>query len=119
VISRVVAKLIARRLRDWAETHKLLIGEQWGFRPGRSTRHAVLVFRMLTQVFAQHFPDISQDSLVWVLVDIKKAYPNVPREFCWGCLAKLGVPSKMVQILDILHSSTQYTVRTKGGDSRC
>ena len=48
-------------------------------------------------------------AMVLVLVDIKKAYPNVPRSLCWKVFRRLGVPA--------LHESTAYVVRTGNGDS--
>ena len=61
-------------------------------------------------------PDVQ--AICLILMDIKKAYPNAPRKLCWAVLAKLGVPEPMLRILQGLHETTRYVVRTKAGDSQ-
>ena len=47
MISRVVARILATRLREWAEKTKLMDDNQSGFRGGRSTADAAQVFMRL------------------------------------------------------------------------
>lgn len=55
--------------------------------------------------------------MVMVLIDIKKAYPSVPRALCWAVLLRRGVPAHVVSLLATLHGGTVYEVRTVAGDS--
>ena len=59
----------------------------------------------------------SDHSVAFLFVDIKKAYPNVPRSWCWDILQRLGVPKGMLRVLEGLHGTTEYVVRTSQGDS--
>ena len=56
-----------------------------------------------------------QGSLAWsgLLLDVKKAYPNVCKERCWRALSGMGVPKKMLQVIEMLHGSTTYEIHTK------
>ena len=55
--------------------------------------------------------------LVLVLLDIKKAYPNVCRRRCGKTLARECVPTSMLAVVKMLHCTTQYNVVTKIDDS--
>ena len=116
IISRIVARIVATRLGTWSEAAGFMDPEQFGFRPRRSTRDEILLARML---FEEASRGDSADALamVLVLVDIKKAYPNVPRSLCWKVFRVLGVPESLVQVMTALHESTAYVVRTGSGDS--
>ena len=55
--------------------------------------------------------------MVLVLLDIKKASPNVCRDRCWKTLARGGVPESMLAVVRMLHYTTQYKVLTKIDES--
>eukprot|EP00959_Pyramimonas_sp_CCMP1952_P450914 9440787-Pyramimonas_sp.AAC.1 len=117
MLSRIVAKLAATRVSQWAEASGLHVREQWGNRKYRSTRDAVLIMRILFEESARTGQMVSDDSLAAVLVDVKKAFPNVPRALCWRVLTRLGVPPAMLNVLQGVHEQTFYVVRTSAGDS--
>ncbi|CAK0819626.1 unnamed protein product [Prorocentrum cordatum] len=97
IVSRILARVLALRLADWAERRDILVNEQFGFRSWRSTR--------------------GRDYFVLLLADIKKAYPNTSRQLRWAVLAREGMPEHVIELLRRVHSTTLYTVRTKQGDS--
>lgn len=119
ILSRVVGRVAASRLRDWAEVADAFIATQWGFRPGRGTNDVVLLARMLLEVAAQSGQEVNDlaNALVLLLFDIKKAYPNLSRSLAWEVLRRLRIPEAFIQVLQGLHESTQYAVRTGMGDS--
>lgn len=104
---RVVSRICAQRLSEWAEAELLLEPEQWAFRPYRRTVDPTL-----------HRRDVDAGSLCFVMCDFEKAYPNVLRELCFTYLSGLGMPEGMRRRLEGLHGSTRYVVRTRAGDSR-
>ena len=54
-----------------------------------------------------------------MLVDLVKAYDNVPREEVWCCMRKSGVAEKCVRIVqdmyDMLYNSGEECGRSDGG----
>ena len=44
VISKIAEKIMAKQMRDYLEIHDILSTNQYGFRPGRSTSHAIQSF---------------------------------------------------------------------------
>ena len=83
--SRILARVIASRLRAWSEAVELVDENQNGFRPGRSTADA-------TQVFVRIQEDVNDlrkrrrlageeevDYTEARLLDLRKAYPRVSR----------------------------------------
>ena len=119
-ISRVLARLVATRLSAWAERQGLLPNMQFGFRRGRSTANALFIARVLTELAAEvrlRGSDSEADMLVFVLVDITKAYTSVQRSGAWRMLRRLGVLEPMISVLVGLHEGTVYRCRSRQGVS--
>ena len=151
IISRIIAKIVDRRMIAYSEELQLTINEQWGFRSRRSTRDEILVVRLLCEMLADfesrvmariarsekllqktgsrpQQQDIQQNiaedkellrctRLLLHLYDIKKAYPNVARDYAWSILSKVGVSPALNNIIQQLHTDTTYIVRMASQDS--
>ncbi len=52
MISRIFAKVVQKRLNNFAETNGLLSNTQWGFRRHRSTQGPVLILRLLLDLIS-------------------------------------------------------------------
>ena len=117
VASRVVARVISCRLRDYTESVGTFRCDQWGFRPGRSTRDAILFARLLIETASRVRDPGSLDHLCLSLLDIKKAYPSTPRNAAWRVLQNEGVPAHVINLLQHLHSDTIYRCRNSLGTS--
>lgn len=111
-------RFIATRLRDWAEQNGGNVDEQYGFRPYRSTVDVIFISRCLVEMAARTPSDSPASRVVLVLLDLRKAYPNVPRQACWAVLSSLGVPSGMLTVLRGLHETTRYEIQSPQGRSR-
>ena len=93
--SRILARVIASRLRAWSEAVELVDENQNGFRPGRSNADA-------TQVFVRIQEDVNDlrkrrlageeevEDPEARLLDLRKAYPRVSRPALWGILRRNG-----------------------------
>ena len=49
-----------------------------------------------------------------VFYDLKKAYDRVPREALWGVLKKIGVPPRMLRVIQELHEGMEARVDVEG-----
>ena len=118
MLSRILARVLATRLRVWAESLSLIDESQQGFRTGRSTADATQVVIRVNEETAKRracYPDSRWPAAI--LLDIKKAYPRVSRPILWGLLAKYGIGKKTIRALKGLHEETVYMV--EGGGACC
>ena len=74
--SRIIARIMASRLREWSERLGLLGENQHGFRPGRSTADAAQIVIRMNEELQARTPR-TEDKPKAILLDIKKAYPRV------------------------------------------
>ena len=141
IISRIIARILARRITKHAEEEKLYDEFQWAFRKGRSCRDVILIIRLLFEQFtsaekryvcATRKPaatEAQQDQrdkwkaaleesrILLTMVDIKKAYPSTCRTKLWRTLERAGIPPHACRLLRDLHSQTQYTIKTNLGEA--
>ena len=116
--SRILARVLATRLRDWAETLNLLGEIQQGFREGRSTADAAQLFIRIHEEMQGTMEDREKrpEDPVATLLDITEAYPRVNRPCLWSLLSKLGVGNRMLRTLEGIHEQTEYRISGKEED---
>ena len=120
--SRILAKVLANRLRDWTENIGVLEENQQGFRRERSTADAAQIFIRINEEMdnikgnrvslGRDREEI--DDPVAILTDITKAYPRLNRVMLWHILDLWGMKDKMKRVLRGIHEGTEY--RVKGGE---
>jgi len=123
--SRILAKVLANRLRDWTEKIGVLEENQQGFRRGRSTADAAQIFIRINEEMdniKRNRVSLGRDRQemddpVAVLTDITKAYPRVNRIMLWHMLDMWGMKEKMKRVLRGIHEGTEYRVRGREGNS--
>ena len=109
--SRILAKVLASRLRDWTDKFGVLGENQQGFRRGRSTADAAQIFiRINEEMDNIKRNKISlernreeMDDPVAILTDIKKAFPRVHRIMLWHILDMWSMKEKMKRVLKEIH----------------
>ena len=84
---KLYEKILDGRLREVVDIDKM----QHGFMPGRGTVDAVFVLRRLTEKFRA-----KNKKLVFVFVDLEKAFDRVSREVIRFALRRKGVPEYLV-----------------------
>ena len=115
ICSRILARVLAKRLARAAEKYGWLSMIQWGFRSGRSVVDAAMIFRILVEEQPRESPH--DESITLLLMDIKKRF-QMFRGRCVGlCFKKLGLPPRMANTIQCLNRKTLYLVRTRMGDS--
>ena len=117
IYARIIARVVAARLRDYAEEEGLLPNHQFGFRPLRSCTGALMVVRRLIDMASRVDPALVADKLVVEPLDIKKAYPNSSRNASDAVQTNMGIPEKLRNLEKGLMSCATYVVRSAGGDS--
>ena len=105
---KIIAIILHERLlpiEESLENHE----SQCGFRSGRGCSDAVFTVKMAMKKRREHGLES------WILfLDLVKAFDRVPRELLWLVLGKLGVPSKIIQLLKSLH--THFVVKFSVND---
>ena len=123
--SRILARVLADRIRIWAEELGLLDEEQAGFRKGRSTADVTQIMIRIEEDTAdlrrriiasgQEIPE--DDMPAARLLDLRKAYPRVNKFAMWKILERYGLGEKCLRAIMNLHETTEYRVKTKEGES--
>ena len=122
-MSRILARILATRLRNWAEATGALDENQAGFRQGRSTADATQIFVRIQEdvKVVRNMKEINNDrekrKEMAILLDLKKAYPRVSLPILWTILEKYRLPNKVIDKLKDLHEFTSYRVRGEERDS--
>ena len=101
--SRILARILATRLRVWTESIKILGEAQQGFRTGRSTTDAAQIFVRIHEEMERTFSNRKrrgESALprgydpVAILLDQKKLTPESTVNGMWSILRRLGAPEK-------------------------
>ena len=123
--SRILARIIANRLRLWAEHMDLLDDEQAGFRKGRSTADVTQIMvriqedvKDLKKRMAAVGEEMEDDEKPMArLLDLRKAYPRVNKHVMWTILKKYGMGERCLRVIQDLHETTEYRVKSREGVS--
>ena len=123
--SRVLARILANRLRIWAEAMDLLDEEQAGFRKGRSTADVTQILvriqedtidlRKRMEAAGEVLEDDEKPAAR--LLDLRKAYPRVNKYAMWKILERYGLGENCLRTIRTLHETTIYKVKNREGES--
>ena len=116
--SRLIARILATRLRTWAETIGALDENQNGFRGGRSTADSTQIIIRMEEETKRVYgmtDECNENRPGAVLLDITKAYPRTNKPLLWGMLARFDMTDKVLDLLKGLHEETRYRVKGKEG----
>jgi hypothetical protein len=104
---KVYASLLLHRISGQVESK--LSEAQCGFRPGRGTVDAMYVLRSLGAACGEH-----NTCLAKAYIDLTKAYDSIDRWALWKVLRLYKVHSKLIALLEDLHTGTTAAVRLDG-----
>lgn len=122
--SRILARVLSKRLRWWSEEFRLLDENQSGFRPGRSTADASQIIMRIQEDVTDlvkrrrrvNEPSDNKDPEARLL-DLTKAYPRVNKPALWEVLRRYGLEGPFLESLMDLHESTTYCIKGREGNS--
>ena len=83
---------------------------KFGFMPGKGTTDAIFIMR---QVQEKH--QVKKNKLLYVFVDLEKAFDRVPREVVRWALGKLGVDEWLIHTVMRLYTEACTVVRRDAG----
>ena len=107
----VLLKVIAGRLSAYCERKNILLEEQCGFRPQRSTIDMMVVVRRLQELARK-----KDTPLYLCFIDLIKAYDSADRTLLWDVLAHFGVPPRMLAVIRQFHDGMQACIRLDDGE---
>ena len=112
--SKLLARVMATRLRSWFDSHLSL--HQFGFRRGKCVDDALQVTRRLVKEVATSAD--GGEGVELSFHDIEKAYPRVCCGALWDLLVRSGCDPSLLRVVQMLHGGASYKVRAHGGFSK-
>jgi hypothetical protein len=111
--SKILLKILAKRLEGKVEAIHFVGEDQFGFRKGRGTRDAIAVLRTLCERNLEHDKDI-----FICFVDYEKAFDRVDWIKLMRTLERLGVDERDRQLIRQLYLNQRVVVRVNGVNSK-
>ena len=118
-LGKIFCTIINTRLYSWVEKHQKLSKWQGGFR--RKMGCDIQCFRLLSIATILHqfakpkgYNKKSQGRVFSCFVDFKKAYDSVDHLLLWKKLIKIGVSSKVLNILKQMYKNITCRVKVNG-----
>ena len=102
---KLYEKILDGHLSEVVDSDKM----QYGFMPGRGTGDAVFILRRLTKKIRAN-----TKKLLFVFVDLEKAFDRVPGEVICFALRRKGVPEHLVNGVMFLHKGCKTAVSVDG-----
>jgi len=113
-LGKLLEAIVAQRMRDLAEVHKLLPDTQYGARPGRSTEAAL--YNITEQIHTIWNKDSSLVASVLSL-DVSKAFDRVSHHRLLHNLRKRRCPEILVRWIQSFLSDRRTTIRISDHES--
>jgi hypothetical protein len=110
ILGKLYARVVNRRMTEWAERCRYRAVGQAGFRPKQSTVDQLFVLNTITEDAKSR-----GQPLYACFVDFRKAFDSVPRALLWECLAELAVHSEMLAAVRAMYANVRCTIKSKEG----
>lgn len=94
IITKIYEKIIYDRLIEYLEKNNILIGNQFGFRKGHSTAHAILSYtnRILDLLD-------KRERVMGIFIDLKKAFDTINQKHLLDKMYNYGIRGKVYELL--------------------
>ena len=106
-ISKLYARHLQWKLRDWMEQENIIAEEQAGFREGRSTIDQASILQHLIEKYASN----GTASLYVAFIDFRAAFDSIPRSKLWEKLEESTIDKRLLYLIRALHQGTSSKVR--------
>ena len=104
VASKILEAVILGRIRKCVDG--CLRENQCGFRPGRSTVDQIFTLRQIIEMRMQH-----KRPTIVAFIDFKAAFDSVDRSRMYELLALIGLPLKIIRLIERLYAGSKCVVR--------
>ena len=111
IAGKILARIMLSRIVKCI-SEPILPESQCGFRKDRGTVDMIFALRQIQEKCIEQNTD-----LYVIFIDLKKAFDTVPRELLWKILAKYGVPSKFLNMIQLFYSNMEASVSISGLES--
>jgi len=109
-MGKLFNSILAIRLQDHLEKHKLLTPEQIGFTKGASTADHIFTLKTLINKYTAN----KSQKLYTCFVDFRQAFDRVWHMGLFYKLSKLEINSHFLQIIRSMYNKTKLCVKTHG-----
>ena len=108
ITSKVFTSVINNRLYNWAEENQKINEEQAGFRKSYSTIDHIYTLHSMASncLFGS-----KRSKLYAAFIDFQKAFDSINRDRLWDILKKIGVSTRMINILKAMYVNVKAVVR--------
>ena len=104
--------MIMIRERIQAEVEEMVTKTQYGFRPAKSTAHAIFIIRRI-----QEYAESTGEELYMTLLDWEKAFDKVDHKNLCKALGRLGIHQEIIDVLRDGYEKASFYVRDQFGKS--
>ena len=106
-LAKILTSMLNRRLVNWAKKYEKITDRQFGFQKGKSTIDCIFILQSLIQMsFARG------KTIYCCFVDYSRAFDSVNHDALWHKINKLGISSKIVNILRNMYSKIRLSVKS-------
>ena len=119
ITSKLFTSIINNRLYNWAEDNQKINEEQAGFRRNYSTVDHIYTLHCMA---SNCLYGSKRSKLYAAFIDFQKAFDTVNRDKLWDILKKIGVSTKMINILKAIYQHVKAIVRQgheRSGEINC
>jgi len=106
VVGKLYSMVLNRRVTNWCEERKILVEEQAGFRPGRSTQDHLFSLSEIVRTRKKMGLETH-----CCFLDIKKAYDRVFRVGLWKRMLDVGIKGKLWRIIRQIYEVVESVSR--------
>ena len=101
-LSKIIEKVVDKQIRDFLESNNLIYSNQYGFRKGHETQHALLKFNnLICEGRSKKLTTIA------IFADLKKAFDTVDHSILLDKIDHLGIDNKWLR--SYLENRKQFT----------
>lgn len=109
-ITKLFTSILATRITLWAEENSVISENQNGFRQGRGCNDSLFVLScLINEQLAR-----KGSKLYAYFVDFKQAFDRVPHDLLWNKLGKLGISTKILNILKSFYQNAFSKIKIGG-----
>ena len=108
IISKLFTSIINNRLYNWAESNGKINEEQAGFRRSYSTIDHIYTLQIMA---SNCLYGSKRSKLYAAFIDFQKAFDSINRDKLWETLEKIGVSTKMLEMLKAIYIHVKAVVR--------